>query len=116
MSFVARMRRGTDSASDTGAPFATASTSSTLSVCPSITIPLIIAGMSARGHQLGKAASQAAARPTIALAVVIELQVGLRLEGDEEAEREVPVRRLQDREGRLPVMHVAEQVHHVARE
>src|SRR5688572_26522632 len=99
MSFVDCMRPATVPASDTGAPFATASTSSMSSDCPSITTPWIIGGMSAGVRPRGKGSgSESAARTTIALPVVVELEVGLRLQGDEEAEREVAVRGLQDRE------------------
>src|SRR5687768_392015 len=61
-------------------------------------------------------APDAASATAVAAPIVIELQVRLRLEGDEEAEREVPVRSLIECEGRAPVVHVALQRHDVAGE
>src|SRR5688500_14768059 len=58
----------------------------------------------------------AASAAAVAAPVVIELQVRLGLERDEEAEGEVPVRRLVEGEGRPPVGHVALQRDDVARE
>src|SRR4051812_17317684 len=48
--------------------------------------------------------------------VVIELEVRLRDQRDVEVEREVPVRRLREREDRAPVVHVALQADDVIRE
>src|SRR5688572_23137901 len=95
---VARMRPATAGARATFAPRATAKTSSIVSEFPSMTTAAVIAGSLEMGG--GRCQMRArrrllwtllqSARP-VRGAVVVELEVGLRLERDEEVEGEVAV-------------------------
>src|SRR5438105_1853029 len=98
---------------------ATATTSAIVSDCPSIRRGEDMGGMSVPGRgnsrSVGLLLLRHAPAPE-APPIVVELELRLRLERDEEVESEVSVRRLGEREDRVPVVQLALQRDDVTRE
>src|SRR5688572_1757370 len=109
MTFARAIRSSAEGASSTSARLvATATTSSSVSDCPSRTTT---GGMRA----MSTAREDNSREPRRRLAVV-ELQVRLRLERDEEVEGEAAVGRLREGEDGAPVVQIALERHDLARE
>src|SRR5690349_22586668 len=101
-------------------PRATASTSAIVSDRPSRMTEEFMARNVGKDSYLGKLTAdsrwlllKSPGRSSVASPVVIELQIRLRAQRDEEVEREVAVRRLGEREDRVPVVQLPTQRHGV---